>query len=272
MFLFPHRLHPAAARGRAYSSFFSNKAGGGRYFNSAKPPKSVVSPAANKGKIDAPSSSADAPDGINSTSNSNSSNGGDHHQMKASDQTTSVSSTGHAKSSRDTLASSPHTSTSAPSPLPHVHPQHSTLLHHPSVDSKDFKLHQFFSLHRPLLLLSHPTSTIFEQTPYLPPSNPLSLLSAGTADAPPANLGTLDNPPEASAEADADAARQLARALMMNRVGGTIAWEATLRHLGLDVSLEEGRVSTREQCEKEWEEIVMDSTKRKRRSKMKKHK
>jgi queuine/archaeosine tRNA-ribosyltransferase len=58
----------------------------------------------------------------------------------------------------------------------------------------------------------------------------------------------------------------------MNRVSGTIEWEATLRRLGIDVNLEEDRAVSMEQCEKEWEDIMMESTRRKRRSKMKKHK
>jgi len=273
MFLFPRGIHPVPARSRAYSSFFSNKAGGGRYFNPAKSSKPVVAtPAANKGKADAssPPLPADAGDGLNGTPNNNT---GDHQMMKINDQTTSSSTTSHTMSSHDSLSSSsPHSSTPTPSTSV-THPQHTTLLHHPSIDSNDFKLNQFFSLHRPLLLLSHPISTFFEQPSDLPQSHPLSSLFADTArNAPPASVFTLDNPPEASPEADADAARQLARALVLNRVGGTVAWESTLRHLGLDVNLEEGRASLKEQCEREWEDIMMDSTKRKRRSKMKKHK
>ena len=57
----------------------------------------------------------------------------------------------------------------------------------------------------------------------------------------------------------------------MNQVGGTVAWEATLRRLGLDVNKEEGRIRLKETLAKELE-MVLDSTKRKRRKKMKKHK
>ena len=73
-------------------------------------------------------------------------------------------------------------------------------------------------------------------------------------------------------DADAEAARQLTRALTMSQAGATIAWENTLRHLGLDPAKDEERVGLQERFEKEWSEVLMDSTKRKRRKKMKKHK
>ena len=74
---------------------------------------------------------------------------------------------------------------------------------------------------------------------------------------------TLEDPPETTPEADADTARLLARTLAMNAVSSAVSWEATLRRLGLnrveDPSL--GGPS-----------IELDSTQRKRRKKMKKHK
>ena len=83
------------------------------------------------------------------------------------------------------------------------------------------------------------------------------------------HLGTIDDPPEASPESDADAARQLARALVANRVGAALTWEATLKRLGLDVAAEHEE----EVCQAQAEfDMYMDSTKRKRRRKMKKHK
>lgn len=59
---------------------------------------------------------------------------------------------------------------------------------------------------------------------------------------------------------------------MMNRAGGVVDWENTLRRLGLDVEEEAERVGSKVQMEKEWQDVLMDSTKRKRRKKMKKHK
>jgi hypothetical protein len=142
---------------------------------------------------------------------------------------------------------------------------------HPVMSPEDYKLHQFFSLHRPLLLHAQPTSAIFDS-----PSQPFDMfvppLSQNKAPPPPAHLRTLDDPPEASPEADADAARQLARALVMNRVGGTISWENTLGRLGLDGHTEEGRAELAQKWVREWETVYADSVKRKRKKKMKKHK
>jgi hypothetical protein len=106
-------------------------------------------------------------------------------------------------------------------------------------------------------------------------SQTIPLLTTSSATTPEVHTllpGGLDDPPEASPEADADAARQLVHALVVNRAGGTTAWEHTLRWLGLDVGLEDGRVGLKEQLAREWEDVMMDSTKRKRRRKMKKHK
>jgi hypothetical protein len=72
-------------------------------------------------------------------------------------------------------------------------------------------------------------------------------------------------------EADAEAARQLSRAMTMSHAGGTVAWEETLRKLGLDVEKQGDRVGLQERMDREYE-VVMDSVKRKRRKKMKKHK
>jgi hypothetical protein len=138
---------------------------------------------------------------------------------------------------------------------------------HPKVSAQDYKLHQFFSLYRPLLLLSQSTLNLFES----PPHDPFALPKPGEVVAPPrpAHLGTLDDPPEATPEADAEAARQLARALVINRVGATMAWEETLRRLGLNI--EEDVTGFLEVVSKK-SEVSLDSTKRKRRKKMKKHK
>ena len=72
-----------------------------------------------------------------------------------------------------------------------------------------------------------------------------------------------------SEDADADTARQLARAMVVQRVGASLAWDETLRKLGLDDSA--GRAAEISLAEAEFE-MYMDSTKRKRRKKMKKHK
>jgi len=83
----------------------------------------------------------------------------------------------------------------------------------------------------------------------------------------------LEDPPEATPEADADAARLLNRALVVNRLGGAVSWEETLARLGV---LEE-RMSLAEMGMGVHDVVngfdaYMDSTQRKRRKKMKKHK
>jgi len=95
----------------------------------------------------------------------------------------------------------------------------------------------------------------------LPPSPFTSLNLDGSYATP---YGTVDG--------DAVAARQLHHAMTMHRVGGIVSWEETLKTLGLDVSQDAERVQLREQWEREWEEVRMDSVKRKRKKKMKKHK
>ncbi|KAJ2934952.1 hypothetical protein H1R20_g2180, partial [Candolleomyces eurysporus] len=83
-----------------------------------------------------------------------------------------------------------------------------------------------------------------------------------------------DHPADSSIDADAVAARQLGRALAMSKIGARVSWEGTLTRLGLDPSKEPERVELQEQMDKDWEDvqILLDSTKRKRRKKMKKHK
>lgn len=89
------------------------------------------------------------------------------------------------------------------------------------------------------------------------------------ANAETVNAGSLEDPPEASPESDADAARQLARAMVVNRVSAALSWEQTLQKLGLDEA--QGRAEEVDAAQAEFD-AYMDSTKRKRRKKMKKHK
>jgi len=136
------------------------------------------------------------------------------------------------------------------------------------VTSKDFKLLQFFSLHRPLLVLSNPTSILdFSAT------DPFEPEKYGKATNGQKSTWLLDEFSEASVDADSDAAtaRQLSRALIMSHAGASVAWEDALRRLGLDLEKDFDRIQTRARMDREWE-VMMDSTKRKRRKKMKKHK
>ncbi|KAH9952095.1 hypothetical protein B0H21DRAFT_13295 [Amylocystis lapponica] len=221
------RPSPASAR-RAYSVF--SKAGGGRYFNSAKPHK--VGPPTNKSKVDSSNASGDG------------------------------SSSGAVKDQSSPQSAAPMAADGSPLVETILPAQPSTITVHPAINPHDLKLHQFFSLHRPLLLMSQPASSIFDAGPTSftwPPKSPSER----------ANLGNSDEPPEASPEEDADAARQLARTMVVNRVGASLSWEDTLKRLGLDVTA--GRAEEVSLAEAEFE-IYMDSTKRKRRKKMKKHK
>lgn len=140
---------------------------------------------------------------------------------------------------------------------------------HRAITAKEFTLHQFFSLHRPFLLLSQPTSTIFES---VDPSAPLLPTHFDRAETEGASVSTIDDPPELSQEADVDAARQLAHTLVINRIGATMAWQDTLSHLGL---AQEGVISDPaliKQAAQKWVSVYADSTRRKKRRKMKKHK
>lgn len=246
-------LKPLPASRRSYSSFFSSKPGGGRYFNSAKPPKSAVVGSKNNAKGEPSESSKD---GVQAGAN------------KANVQSS-------LRSSSDVHSSSPKPATTAESDssslLSHsytnMRPPH-LLLSHPVLKPKDFKLHQFFSLYRPLLLISNPPS-IFQPAP----SESTIIQSAAEVQASMQQRTTsFDGTAEVSADADAEAARQLTRALTMHQAGAAAAWEDTLRRLGLDVDRDPERISLRQQWDKEWDNIRMDSTKRKRRKKMKKHK
>ncbi|KAI6022742.1 hypothetical protein EDC04DRAFT_2869690 [Pisolithus marmoratus] len=245
--------------GRAYSSFFSSKPGGGRYFNSTKPPKPVVHTA--KPKVD---------------SAHNTVPGAEPNENSTND---SMNVSGSGEPSTQSQSSPPKPSNTASQPTLGVsesnHPSYSThhiqtqVLDHPSVTEKEFKLHQFFSLYRPLLLLSQPSSTLFDSLnpsalPFSTPSD-----SINTRHTP---FTTIDDPPESSAEADADAARQLAHALVVNRVGATMAWQHSVSRLGLSQeSFVDDLISAKESAQK-WVGIYADSTRRKKRKKMKKHK
>ncbi|PSR83062.1 hypothetical protein PHLCEN_2v5866 [Hermanssonia centrifuga] len=222
-------LRPLPAARRAYSVF--TKPGGGRYFNSSKPLTSATNSTKNKAETPA-TGNADA-----------ASPGTTVDESKVPQATASMS-------------------TEAVSVSPMLGVNFTPFPIHPPVNPHDLKLHQFFSLHRPLLTISQPVSSIFEAS-----ASPFAFPPAVNADT--ANLVSIDDPPEASPESDADAARQLARALVANRVGAALSWESTLKRLGLDVT--EGRAEEVSLAQAEFD-MYMDSTKRKRRKKMKKHK
>lgn len=150
---------------------------------------------------------------------------------------------------------------------------------HAPLTQKDLDLHSFFSGHRPLLLLSQPSSSVFESWPNLRLSNnpdPAASRHQSLLN----QLGgiNLEDPPEATPEADADAARLLNRALVVNRLGGSVSWEETLAKLGAieeRMSLSEMGMGAHDVVDASMMDgfnAYMESTKRKKRKKMKKHK
>ena len=235
--MFPRFLRPIQPTStRAYSLF--SKPPGGRFFNSAKPPKVV------------PSASAKSPTRVEAGTANNNTNSNDPQQPSSSSS-----------------SSPPDDSSVPPSPVPSASPQPTpayasaptVLASHPPLSAPDLRLHQFFAQHRPLVL-SQPAAVLFDA------SSTLVLGPMIPTPAPAALPVTLDNPPETTPEADADTARLLARSLAMNAVSSSVSWDATLRRLGLNPA--EGRVD----AAVEGPAVDLDSTKRKRRRKMKKHK
>jgi len=254
------RLLYLPASRRTYSSYFSSKPGGGRYFNSAKPPKSAVVAAKNTVKGDR---SSEVQDNIqNASATSNTVNSGSIGNAQSSPNAPSSSAVPDGSDSLNNATSQSMDLTEAFAEFAQNHiPQL-------SITSKDFKTHQFFSLHRPLLLISQPSS-IFRPVP--PNHSIFSQLKPESEQSIQQKYG-LEVPTDPFIDADAEAARQLTRALTMSKAGSTLSWESTMKRLGIDVAKDADRVNLQHQFDKEWEEVLMDSTKRKRRKKMKKHK
>lgn len=245
-------LHVPASR-RTYSSFFSSKSGGGRYFNSAK--KSATVTLKNNANVDPSEAQKEGVQSGSANQNAGAS------QNPITDSQPSQTASGSASTDESPKTVTPQTNVFAELS------NNNSLMPQLYITPKDFKTHQFFSLHRPLLLISHPT-TIFRPVP--PNHSIFDPLQSSTAQQ--QNPLGFDPASEPSVDADAEAARQLTRALTMNKAGATVSWEETLKYLGLDVAQEADRVNLQQQFDKDWQEVMMDSTKRKRRKKMKKHK
>lgn len=236
-------LLPIAAARRSYS-IFSSKPGGGRYFNSAKSSK-VIAPSTSKA---APTPSANANNAGSSSSVPEVSDSNQAEEMASpSSPQQPTSETRRVLTSHSALSPTTFSPSVDFTPVPP----------HPPLKPNELVLHRFFALHRPCLLLNQPTTSLFE-------SAPTTTMSSPGGAPPPASLGTIDDPPMATPEADADAARQLSRALVMNRVGNLTDWEDALARFGLQ--------EVKEPAPPVPAGISMDSTKRKRRKKMKKHK
>jgi len=252
MSAFTRLLHFPASR-RTYSSFFSSKSGGGRYFTAPKSSKGVTVRLKNNTNGD--EVHEDEVQAGSAGQNSGTS------QNPITDVQSSQTASGSASADESSKSVEPQTME-----LSNAFTELSnSLMPQLIISPKDFKTHQFFSLHRPLLLISQPTS-IFRPIP--------SNYSLFDPLQPPVSENTFgfDLTSEPSIDADAEAARQLTRALTINKAGATVSWENTLKHLGLDVAQDADRVNLQQQFDKEWQDVMMDSTKRKRRKKMKKHK
>jgi len=250
MSAFARLLHvPASCR--TYSSYFSSKAGGGRYFNASK--KSPTVALKNNTNVDPSEAQKDGvqSDPVNQNAGTS--------QNPIADIQSSQTASGSTSADESPKSVTPQTNELS----------NNNLLSQMFITPKDFKTHQFFSLHRPLLLISNPSS-IFRPVP--PNHSILDALDALQPLTMSQNPLGFDPASELSIDADAEAARQLTRALTMNKAGATVSWEDTLKYLGLDVAQEADRVNLQQQFDKDWQEVMMDSTKRKRRKKMKKHK
>ncbi|PPQ91401.1 hypothetical protein CVT25_014289 [Psilocybe cyanescens] len=257
-----YRLLYLPASRRSYSSYFSSKSGGGRYFNSAKSPKNAVVPAKNNTKAD---SSAEAPPDTIQTAQTRPNAVSSSSIGEGQSSSTNGSSSSSAPSSSEGANKSASQSADLANAFSELTNNHIPQV---SINSKDFKMHQFFSLHRPLLLISQPTS-IFRPVPANYPLFSSLQPEAEHSTQPKHGLGTTR---DLFIDPDAEAARQLTRALTLSKAGATLSWEKTMKHLGLDVSKDADRINLQQQFDKEWEEVLLDSTKRKRRKKMKKHK
>jgi ribosomal protein L21 len=146
-------------------------------------------------------------------------------------------------------------------------------LQHPHPAAETLQLHKFFSLERPLLLLTHPqpTNIIFSRSP----SGAFERLGQATRHA----STDAENPAEPlkmangefgmgieDPDADADAARLLSRSLVMQNITSRMEWDTVLSRLGFkgDTDIESLKVAMAN--------VQMDSVKRKRRKKITKHK
>ncbi|KAG8746908.1 hypothetical protein FRC10_003079 [Ceratobasidium sp. 414] len=130
----------------------------------------------------------------------------------------------------------------SPTPIPTLHPAPVLATMH---------LHSFFALDRPMLLLSQPTSRLFEAAFPAPRAQETDQDGVGETDA------------------DADAARALSHALVMSRVRGAVDWKAALEKLGVGANAADVQEEARVEGDLA---VLMDSVKRKRRKKITKHK
>jgi hypothetical protein len=209
---------------RSYSSFFSSK-GGGRYFNAnGKPVNGGERVPANTGKAQAQQQQ------------------GEGQAPAVGEPTKSAPEQQTKKVQAESVIQQP--TTTLPPPPPHSH-----------LAPRDLQLHQFFSLHRPLLSLSAPS--IF-QPPSVFTTKPSSQAAPWEEDEESEDEGRSDG-----------AALMLWHSLINSKLRSSMDFHSALANLG---SLESKDMQRAVEKETNKVRISMDSTKRKRRKKMSKHK
>lgn len=210
---------------RSYSSFFSSKGNGGRYFNAnGKPVNGGERVPANTGKAQTQQQQ------------------GEGQAAAVGEPAKSTPEQQTKKVQTETIIQQPTTILPPPPPHPHLTP-------------RDLQLHQFFSLHRPLLSLSAPS--IF-QSPSLFTTKSSSQAAPWEEDEESEDDGRSDG-----------AALMLWHSLINSKLRSSMDFHSALANLGSSESRDMQRAVEKETNKVR---ISMDSTKRKRRKKMSKHK
>lgn len=166
-------------------------------------------------------------------------------------------------------------------------------LFHPQPPLPSLHLHQFFSQHRPLLLLDQPMANLFSplqssSSASVFPTSPNATAALSDAQAQiedeataralaqldfdtsaPQSLSHSGRHVASSEDADADVARVLARALVVQRIESSQKWGSVMKQLGLKA--EELKIPVALEGTED-AVVSLDSVKRKRRKKMNKHK
>jgi len=128
---------------------------------------------------------------------------------------------------------------------------------HPILTARDLQIHQFFSLHRPLL-------TLYSPSPFLIPSTVFSTKTSVQQAAP----WEEDSDAEEDAQSDGTALA-LWHSLINSKLKSSIDFHSVLANLGSQESRDMKQAVENEVLKVR---ISMDSTQRKRRKKMSKHK
>jgi len=146
------------------------------------------------------------------------------------------------------------TSSSSTPPMAELAPP----MPHPTLTTRTLSLHNFFSLHRPLLLLSNPASSLFDQ-----PS--LALTSRQQDDI----AREEEREEREEVESESSAAVLLLHSQITSNLSPRLSFNDVLARLGSKEEIQMQR-SIEEEIRKG--AILLDSVKRKRKKKMSRHK